>query len=118
MKVRRGDIVLLDYPFSSGIGSNVRPALTVQGDRDNARLSNTIVVLISRTIHRVGEVDTQLLIDVTTPDGIATGLRATSAINCSNLFTVSASLIRKKIGMLPATTMQQLNERLRIALGF
>lgn len=82
MKVRRGDVVLLDYPFSSGLGSKVRPALVVQGDRDNARLSNTIVALITRTIHRVDHVDTQLLIDITTPDGQATGLRATSAVTC------------------------------------
>ena len=117
MKVRRGDVVLLDYPFSTGVGSKVRPALVVQGDRDNARLSNTIVALITRTIHRAGDVETQLLVDITTPDGMATGLRATSAVNCSNLFTVNEVLIHKKIGMLPAGAMTQVNECLRKALG-
>lgn len=117
MKVRRGDVIRLDYPFSSGIGSKVRPALVVQADRDNARMSNTIVALITRTLYRVGEVDTQLLIDIATPDGQATGLQSTSAVNCSHLFTVSESLIRKKIGALSNAAMLQVNECLRTALA-
>lgn len=117
MKVQRGDIVLVDYPFSSGIGSKVRPVLIVQCDRDNSRLTNTIVAMISRTVHRASQVDTQLLIDVTAPEGQATGLKATSVVNCSNLFTVNEQLLRKKIGGLPPATMQQVDDCLRDALG-
>ena len=36
MKVRRGDVVLLDHPFSDASGTKVRPALVVQGDARNA----------------------------------------------------------------------------------
>jgi mRNA-degrading endonuclease toxin of MazEF toxin-antitoxin module len=32
MKVKRGDVVLLDHPFSDASGSKVRPALVVQAD--------------------------------------------------------------------------------------
>lgn len=46
--MKRGDIVILDHPFSAASGSNVRPALVIQSDRDNARLTNTIVALITR----------------------------------------------------------------------
>ena len=42
MSVRRGDVVLVDYPFTTG-GGKVRPALVVQNDRDNGRLMNTII---------------------------------------------------------------------------
>ena len=117
MKVKRGDVVLLDHPFSSGVGSKVRPVLVVQGDRDNARLTNTIVAVITRTIHRAGQIDTQLLIDITTPEGKVAGLKSTSAVNCSNLFTVSEQLLRKKIGELPTTVMRQVNGCLKAALG-
>jgi mRNA interferase MazF len=117
MKVKRGDVVLLDHPFSTGGGSKVRPVLVVQGDRDNARLPNTIVAMITRTIHRVGQVDTQLLIDITTAAGQTTGLKTTSAVNCSSLFTVSEQLLRKKIGELPPALVQQVNDCLRAALG-
>lgn len=47
MKVRRGDIVLVDYPYSDGTGSKVRPCLVVQSDHNNLRLDDTIVVTIS-----------------------------------------------------------------------
>jgi len=117
MKVMRGDVVLLDHPFSSGAGSKVRPVLVVQGDLDNARLTSTIVAMITRTIHRAGQVESQLLIDITTPEGQATGLKATSAVNCSNLFTVDEQLLRKKIGKLPQSVMQRVNDCLKAALA-
>lgn len=117
MKFKRGDVVLLDHPFSSGAGSKVRPVLVVQGDRDNARLTNTIVAMITRTVHRVGKVDTQLLIDITTEEGLATGLKVTSAVNCSSLFTVNESLVRRRIGELSPVLMRQVNDCLRAALG-
>ncbi len=85
MRVARGEIVLVDYPFSDRTGSKVRPALVVQTDTLNARIDDTILVAISRSTHRVSA--TQLLIDLATPDGAATGLRQTSTIQCENLLT-------------------------------
>ena len=52
MNIQRGDIVLLDYPYSSGGGTKVRPALVVQNDRDNRRLVNTIIVQITSVTRR------------------------------------------------------------------
>jgi mRNA-degrading endonuclease toxin of MazEF toxin-antitoxin module len=116
MKVKRGDVVLLDHPFSTGAGSKVRPVLVVQCDRDNARLTNTIVAMITRTAHRAAHVETRLLIDTATSEGRASGLKATSAVNCSHLFTVSEQLLRTKIGELPPLVMQQIGLCLKSAL--
>lgn len=44
MNVQRGEVVLVDYPYASGTGAKVRPALVIQNDRDNQRLLNTIVI--------------------------------------------------------------------------
>jgi hypothetical protein len=41
MNVNRKEVVLVDFPFSGGQGSKVRPALIIQYDRENARLANT-----------------------------------------------------------------------------
>jgi mRNA-degrading endonuclease toxin of MazEF toxin-antitoxin module len=98
MKVQRGDVVILDHPFSDASGSKVRPALIVQDDARNALLSNTIVAVITRNLHRVGIDPTQLLIDINTPDGKRSGLKATSAVTCGNLFTLHDDRIRKRIG--------------------
>lgn len=116
MKVKRGDVVLLDHPFSTGIGSKVRPVLIVQGDRDNTRLTNTIVAMITRTVQRADRLDTQILLDVATPEGQAAGIKATSAVNCSHLFTVSEKMLRKKIGHLSTAAMNQINACLKAAL--
>lgn len=52
MSVSRGDIVLVDYPFSDRTGSKVRPALVVQADAINRQTTDTILASISRSTHR------------------------------------------------------------------
>ncbi len=116
MKVQRGDVILLDHPFSDASGSKVRPALVVQADYRNALLTNTIVAMITRNISRVGTDPTQLLVDINTPEGQTSGLLATSAVTCGNLFTVHEDHILKKIGELSDVLMQQINVCLKAAL--
>jgi mRNA-degrading endonuclease toxin of MazEF toxin-antitoxin module len=60
MTVICGDVVLVDYPFTTG-RAKVRPALVVQNDRDNARMTNTIVAQISGNTARVNEVTQHLI---------------------------------------------------------
>lgn len=52
MKYSRGDVILADLPFSDRTGSKDRPALVVQNDRNNARLEDVIVEMITRTTAR------------------------------------------------------------------
>ena len=113
--MKRGDIVILDHPFSDASGSKVRPALVVQNDRDNARLTNTIVALITKNTTRVHE-STQLLIDISTDEGSRTGLRQTSAVVFNHLFTVSQTHIIHVIGSLPPPLLNQIDDRLKVAL--
>ena len=87
MSVTRGHVVLVDFPFAGGGTSKVRPALVVQNDRDNGRLTNTVVAMITSRTQRTTE-PTQLLLDVSTPEGKQTGLIMNSVVNCVNLFTI------------------------------
>ena len=109
MSLLRGDIVLLDFPFSGGIGSKIRPAVVIQCDRNNQRLANTIVAMITRNTQRVAAEPTQLLIDLTTPEGRQTGLAYTSAIKCENLFTVQQNAVMKRVGRLTIGLLQRLD---------
>lgn len=113
--MKRGNVVLLDYPFSDGSGSKVRPALVVQNDRDNLRLTNTIVVLITKNISRSQE-PTQFLIDRSTPEGRQSGLNQTSAVACTNLITVSQTKVRRVVGSLPDPVMMRIGGCLKAAL--
>jgi mRNA-degrading endonuclease toxin of MazEF toxin-antitoxin module len=58
----------------------VRPALVVQSDHNNVRLTHTIVAIITKTTHRATSEATQLLIDISTPEGKQSGLLHTSAV--------------------------------------
>src|SRR5260370_30188390 len=102
MKVNRGEVIIVDHPFSDATGSKVRPALVVQADSRNALLTNTIVALITKNLSRVSVDATQLLVDLRTPDGRKSGLNVTSAVTCGNLFSVHEDRIRKKLGELSA----------------
>src|SRR5207253_2956647 len=114
MRVSRGEIVLVDYPFSDRTGSKVRPALVVQADSLNHRIDDTILAAISRSTHRAGP--TQHFIDIATAEGAATGLRQNSMIQCENLLTYDQRLILRAIGRLSQPMMQQINGFLRKAL--
>jgi len=115
MKASRGEIVLVDYPFSDRTGSKVRPALVVQTDALNQRIDDTILAAISRLTHRASP--TQLFIDLATPEGRATGLRQNSMIQCGNLLTYDQGLIITSIGRLLASQMLQVDQCLRHALS-
>jgi mRNA interferase MazF len=84
MKVRRGEVVLVDFPYSDHTGSKVRPALVVQADAWNQRLDDTMLALITSSRHRRVGAATQLVIDITTAEGQQTGLRLNSVIQCEN----------------------------------
>jgi mRNA interferase MazF len=96
-------------------GSKIRPALIVQCNRNNGRLSNTIVASITRNIARVSE-PTQVLIEVATPAGLQSGLLADSAITCENLFTASQQFVRRKIGILSDDLMTNVSNALASSL--
>lgn len=116
MNVQRGDVVLVDFPYPSGTGSKVRPALVVHNDRDNARLLNTILVQITGTMHRALEA-TQVLIDVSTPEGLQTGLLFDSVVNCVNIVTLDKNRVLRKIGTMPAALMAKVHDALKAALA-
>jgi len=114
MSVSRGDIVLVDYPFSDRTGSKVRPALVVQADTLNRRIADTILASISRSTHRASA--TQLFIDISTLDGSGTGLRQDSMIQCENLLTFDQRLVINKIGRLSAPLLERIADCLKAAL--
>jgi mRNA interferase MazF len=115
MNVQRGDIVLVPFPFTSGLGSKVRPALVVQSDHNNRRLDDTIVAAVTKTIHRAAREATQLLIDITTSEGQQSGLLQTSAVKCEYLATLEHRLILRVVGRLTPAMMAQVDICLKAA---
>jgi mRNA-degrading endonuclease toxin of MazEF toxin-antitoxin module len=46
--MKRGDVVVADFPFQDLPGSKIRPAVVIQNDADNRSLANTISRLALR----------------------------------------------------------------------
>ena len=116
MKVARGDVVLVDFPFASGATQKLRPAVVVQSDAYNRRLATTILAPITSNTKHLNE-RTQVAIDPAAPEGTPTGLLKPSAIKCENLATVETRLVRRKIGSLPQALVAELETALKAALS-
>jgi mRNA interferase MazF len=113
--MKRGDVVIVRIPYVDRPGGKNRPAVVVQNDRDNARLANTVVAMVTGNLQSVHE-PTQLLLDPAGPGGASLGLRGPSAVKCCNLFTVAQQHVLRTAGRLPPSLQGPLNECLRAAL--
>jgi mRNA interferase MazF len=116
MTVHRGDVVLLHAPFVSRPGGKLRPMLVVQNDRNNARMSNTVLAVITTNLGRASE-STQVLVDPESPDEKASGLLSVSVVSCENLITVQQSHIVRRIGTLSAEKLKLVDAALKASLG-
>jgi mRNA interferase MazF len=117
MPVKRGDIVLVPVPDTSGAPGKTRPALVVSSDHNNRRLQDAIVAVITGTTLRAKLEPTQLLIELATPEGRQSGLLADSAVKCERLHAIQQSLMRRTVGSLSAPAMLIIDDCLRTALG-
>lgn len=113
---RRGDVVIVQFPFVGGGQGKTRPAVIVQCDRLNRQIQNTIVAMNSGNVRLVGREPSQFLIDPATPDGRASGLSYPSAVKCENLLTVGQVDIIATIGHLSDALKAKLNDCVKAAL--
>jgi mRNA interferase MazF len=109
----RGDVVIIDFPYSDRTGTKVRPSLVVQSDTLNAIRHDAILAII--TSISSGRPATEILVEVTDEPG--SGLRFDSYLQCDTLATLDQSLVLAVIGSLSAQTMQKVNQCLKAALG-
>lgn len=116
MPVKRGDVILAFVPNVGATGGKVRPALIVQSDHNNVRLNETMIAAITSNTSRVHE-GTQLLIELASLDGKASGLLHDSAVRCERLHAIPQTDVRRVIGQLSESLMLQINNCLRVALG-
>ena len=113
--MKRGDVVLADFPFQDVPGSKVRPAVVVQNDADNQALANTILAMITGNLADAGRA-TNVLVDPATADGAGSGLHGPSLIKCGNPATVRQQRILRVIGHLTGAVQQQVNRAVKAAL--
>ncbi len=96
-------------------GGKVRPALVVQSNHNNLRLNETIIAAITSNTSRVHEA-TQLLIDISTADGAASGLLHNSALRGERLHSIPLADVRRVVGHMSDALMLKVNDCLKAAL--
>jgi mRNA-degrading endonuclease toxin of MazEF toxin-antitoxin module len=116
MNVQRGEVVLTRFPHAAGGRGKKRPVVVVQSDVYNPKVRHAIVAEITTNLTAAAD-PSGLLIDVSTPDGQATGLVQDSVVDCLHLGTVSEDRITHSIGRLSLALLQGLDGCLKSALG-
>ena len=91
----KGDVLLIDFPFSHGTGSKARPALSVQGN--SVESVNAIIAQITSNLGRVGP-PTRMFADIAVETGF--GSLANSVVMCDNLYTVHNGRIIRTRGQI------------------
>jgi len=115
MTLQRGDIAMTRFPHAGGNRGKKRPAVIVQANDYNARLKHFIVAEI--TTNLAAQFDpANFLIDISTPEGQATGLDRNSVVSCLFLSTISEAAFSQMIGRLSDAMLVQLDTCLKKAL--
>ena len=101
--MRKGDIILVPFPFTSLQGNKTRPALVLYvGSKD------ITVSFISSKLHWKQD------IDIVLAPNINNGLKVKSLVKISKIATLDKSLILGKLGAISLREIQSLNEKLII----
>ena len=106
---KRGDIVLVEFAFSEGIGLKRRPALIISNDRYHKNREEVIVCAITSNIQR------ELFADTKIAQWQEAGLLYPSLVT-GIIRTIKAGLISKKLGALMDLDLKQVEKNLVAAL--
>ena len=113
--MNRGDVVLVRFPHPSGLRGKKRPAVVVQADAYAATVGTLVVAEVTKNLAMATD-PACLFIDLSTPEGAATGLLHDSVASCLLVVTVYRDTVSQVMGTLSPAMMQKLNNCLKAAL--
>ena len=106
----RGEVWLIDFdPTKGREQAGKRPGLVISTDSFNKSPADLVVVLPITSKHK----EIPWHVEVSPPDG---GLTMTSFIKCEDVRSVSLERLLKRLGSLRTTTVDAVEDRLRILL--
>lgn len=114
--VKRGSVVLIRYPFTDLTGSKVRPAVVLTPDWLLHQLDDVLCLFISSSIpHDI--LLTDFILVPTHRSFSKTGLKYSSILRAHKLALLHKSLVVRVLGEMDKALMNEINQRLRIAMG-
>ncbi|MBI4544857.1 MAG: type II toxin-antitoxin system PemK/MazF family toxin [Gemmatimonadetes bacterium] len=116
--VRRGDVVLVAFPFvgEGGVGRKRRPAVVVQSDRYNRRRAAVILAAITST-QKQRDLPCKVTVARDSPDGRHAGLRTDSVVDCQTLITLPRRELVARLGSLRPEVLSLIDRAIEDALG-
>ena len=114
--VRRGSIVLVHYPFTDLTSVKVRPAVVLTPDQQMRKLDDVLCLFISSSMP-AELLSTDFILEPNHPSFPKTGLRYQSVFRAHKLALLHKSLVLRVLGEMDKNLMNEIDQRLRIALG-
>lgn len=107
---KRGDVVLVPFPFTDLSATKQRPALVISSDGFNAVHDDLLVAAITSQIPVRLDDDEWMI-----PNGelSACGLPKPSILKVSKLVTLHRQLVVKRIGAMPAASLERALTQIR-----
>ena len=111
---RRGQVVVVNVPFTGQAGSKPRPALVASAEAFHRKLLDVIVCPISSQLRYYQKPSPG---DHPLEHWKAVGLRHPSTVRISNILAVEKTLIKRVLGTLHAEDLARVEQGLRQAFG-
>ncbi|MBI5306309.1 type II toxin-antitoxin system PemK/MazF family toxin [Candidatus Wolfebacteria bacterium] len=105
--MRKGDIVLVNFPFADFDNSKLRPAVVLIPEND---YGDVCLCFITSKILREKD---SIIIDENDNNFQRTGLKVDSTIRVGKIVTLEKKIIVGKIGSIPITHIKTLNKILK-----
>lgn len=113
--MKRGDIVLIKFPFTDLSTVRVRPALVISSDKYNNKGEDAIFLCISSNTNN--KQNTDLLIKSADKDFPSTGLKQSSLFRTDKIVILKKTLAIKKLGEASTDILSKINFMLIDILG-
>lgn len=113
--MKRGDVIVVRFPHPSGQRGKKRPAVVVQSDAYANAVRTVVVAEVTKNLTMKND-PACLFIDLSTPEGKATGLLTDLVISSLVLDTVYTDTVAHILGSLSPALLKKLNDCLKVGL--
>lgn len=107
--VNKGDIVLVEFPFTDLSQTKLRPAVVLSANLPLNEI--TLCFVSSQNVDRLSP--EEFALNITDSEFPQTGLRVSSKVRVTRITTITKQLITRRVGHLETRYIHQLNQILR-----
>ena len=110
--MKRGDIVLVRFPFTDHSSTKLRPALIISVNNEKEVCVSFISSVIPMTLEA-----TDFLLTSNHQDFSVTGLKRDSVLKMNKIATLDRKILLGRLGSLSKELQEVIDDKLKLALG-